>query len=374
VAWVVAAVVTVALVAAGVLVARGGRERSPAVLPAMDLDAASAAGAAAKPAPAGVRGAEPARPYDTGDAQRLWPPVTYKLPGPLPTLPDRSRAWKVADDTDAARVAALAAAFGLRGQPKEEPSGWTVRDGRRTLTVNRLAGLPWTYGVGLMATCVARPGGGPYRPGAGLQCLDADSPVPVRPSRPVDLPSREQAERIARDLAARAGLDLDGAQVGISDAYAARLASISPAIGGLPTSGFGWRVSVGSKGSIQHASGFLATPEPADAYPLIGVEEGFERLKKTPPLGPLLRADAPAIERDPCPAGSKVPCAAKPLPARVATVAGVRLGLQLAPAVPEGNRPAEVAYLLPAYLFDLEGGWTDIRSVVAVQDRYLTRP
>ena len=53
---------------------------------------------------------------------------------------------------------------------------------------------------------------------------------------------------------------------------------------------------------------------------------------------------------------------------------GVRLGLQLAPAVPRAGRPAEVAYLLPAYLFDLEGGWTDVRSVIAVPSRYLASP
>jgi hypothetical protein len=40
--------------------------------------------------------------------------------------------------------------------------------------------------------------------------------------------------------------------------------------------------------------------------------------------------------------------------------------------VAKGNRPAEVAYLLPAYLFDLDGGWSDVRPVIAVQDRYLT--
>ncbi|HYN17556.1 MAG TPA: hypothetical protein VEY96_05680, partial [Actinomycetes bacterium] len=196
--------------------------------------------------------------------------------------------------------------------------------------------------------------------------------APARPWRPVDLPSREQAERIARDLAAKAGLELDGAQVRVTDAYAARLVSIAPSVGGLPTAGFAWRVSVGSKGRIQHASGYLATPVRADTYPLIGVAEGFERLKRIPPIGPLLRADAPAIEKLPCPQGSKVDCAAKPLRARVATVTGARLGLQLAPALAKGNRPADVAYLLPAYLFELEGGWTDVRPVIAVQDRYLT--
>jgi hypothetical protein len=431
-AWVVAAAVTVALVAGAVWVAGGGPDRSPAVLPALDLGAAAAdtatadnAGASVAaepaPAPAGV-GAEPA-PKGGATIPRIWPPVTYRLKGPLPDLPDRARAWKVGADPGDGRVVTLAAALGLAGTPKEDPSGWTVRDGNRSLTVNRLAGAPWTYGTGVLGACVARVGG-PRRPGAGIQCLDPDAPVsnkpgtapaagagsasgsagaagagsapdpgnaggvsggrpvppvtvrpvaPVRPFRPADVPSREQAERVARDLAAKAGLDIDGAAVRITDAYAARLVTIAPAVGGLPTAGFSLTVTVGAKGRVQHASGYLATPEPADTYPLIGVEEGYERLKRTPPLGPLLRAQAPAREVNPCPAGAEVPCAARPLPARVATVTGARLGLQLAPTLATSGRPGGLAYLLPAYLFDLEGGWTDVRPIIAVQDRYLTR-
>jgi hypothetical protein len=71
---------------------------------------------------------------------------------------------------------------------------------------------------------------------------------------------------------------------------------------------------------------------------------------------------------------TRLPCTGKPAPKRTVTITGVRLGLQLTPGVARGSSPAEVAYLLPAYLFDLEGGWTDVQAVVAVQDRYLTRP
>jgi hypothetical protein len=188
VAWVVAAVVTAGLVTGGVLVARGGGDPSPAVLPALDLgaagqataDASSAAGAT-EPAPV-PGGTEPAkRSGDRADRPRLWPPVTYKLGGPLPSLPDRARAWKVGDSVDAARVAALAAALGLDGQPKQEPSGWTARDGRRVLVAHRLAGVPWSYGSGIFGACVTRTGGGPYRPGAGIQCLDPDAPLSSQP-------------------------------------------------------------------------------------------------------------------------------------------------------------------------------------------------
>ena len=391
----VAAVVTVALVAGGVLVARNRADREPAVLPALDLNATGQAVAGAdgttatnqapaagdarsgiEPAPA-PGGVAPAVPTGPGDA-RLWPRETYRLGGPLPDLPDQARAWKVGSSVDAGRVAALADALGMAGQPRQEANRWTVRDGRRVLVVYRLPGAPWSFGTNILG-CIPR-AGGPYQPSAGVQCLDPDaavaSPVaPARPPRPRDLPTRAEAERVARNLATRAGLDLAGGTVRVTDGFASRTVAIAPAVGGQPTSGLTWTVSVGANGTVQHASGWLATPEPADTYPLIGVQEGFERLKRAGPIGPRTPAEAPAIERVPCPASAKIPCTARPLPARVATVTGVRLGLLRAPAMATaaGARP-EVAYLLPAYLFDLQGGWTPVRAVVAVPDRYLTRP
>jgi hypothetical protein len=381
VAWVVAAVVTVGLVAGGVLIARDRPDRSPAVLPALDPDAAgppaprgAGARAAAEPAPA-AGAVAPARQTDPPDLPRPWPPVTYRLKGPLPSLPDRAKAWTLGNTTDPDRVADLAAALGLAGRPRQGPTGWTVQNGRRALVVTRAAGVPWTYGTDL-GVCGTRVGGGPYRPGPGIQCLDPNAQV-ASPSRPVDLPSPAEAERIARDLAARAGLELAGARVRVVDSWAARIVTIDPAVEGTPTSGISWTVTVGAGGAVRYASGWLATPRPGDTYPLIGVQAGFEQLKKARPLGPMSRVDVPTPVRRPClPAGGPGanPCTAKPLPARVATVTGVRLGLQLAPAIPKPGRPADVAYLLPAYLFDLEGGWTDMRAVIAVPSRYLTRP
>jgi hypothetical protein len=343
VAWVVAAVVTAGLVVGGALAAHSGGDRSPAVLPALDLGAAPAPGVS-----------QPARP-SAGVASRVSPPVTYRLGAPLPALPDRARAWKVGGTVDADRVAILAAALGLAGQPREEAFGWTVRDGPRALVVHKLAGVPWSFSS--LAGVVGR------------------QPVaPARPFRPPALPSPAEAERVARDLATRAGLDLDGATVRVSDSLTTRVVTIAPSVGGAPASGFSWTVAVGAKGVVQHASGHLATPEPADTYPLIGVEEGFERLKRSAPLGPILRPGvAPAVELDPCQAGDKLPCRGRPRP-RVTTVTGARLGLQLAPARAQGAGKPGVAYLLPAYLFDLKGGWTDLRAIIAVPDRYLPRP
>jgi len=414
-AWLVAAVVTAALVVGGVVIA-AGRDRAPAVLPPLDLnDAQTAAAATAAAAESARVGAvTPARPYDTGDAPQLWPPVTYKLRGSLPDLPDRARAWRLGTDADSERMAALVAALGLRGQLQEDQAGWTVSDRTRTLRVNRLAGLPWSYGNVVVGTCV----GGPWSPAGpagdrGIQCLATDtatarapkagaagggtagsvagspgSPGSVRPvvpgravkplPRPADLPSREAAERVARELAAKAGLALDGVSVRVVDGYAARMVTISPAVGGAPTHGFAWTVSVGPKERIQYASGWLATPQPADTYPLIGVAAGLERLRsRSAWWPPILRpnvVEGADLKGAPCPPETRLPCTGKQQPKQILTITGVRLGLQLAPGMPNGGRPAEVAYLLPAYLFDLEGGWTDVQSVVAVQDRYLTPP
>jgi hypothetical protein len=418
-AWLVAAVVTAALVAGGVVVA-GGRDREPATLPPLDLSGAQATGrthaeAAAEPARAPTPAA---RPYDIGDGPMLWPAVDYRLRGSLPDLPDRARAWKLGRDADSGRMAALAAALGLRGQIKRDQAGWAVSDGRASLRVNRLAGLPWSYGNVVAVPCVR----GPWSPAGptgdrGIQCLTKDTatakdpkagaagggavagttgpgagsptspgtPRPVVPGRiirplprPADLPSRETAERIARELAAKAGLGLDGAVVGVTDGYAARVVTIAPAVDGQPTNGVAWSVSVGPKGHVQYASGWLATPQPADTYPLMSEAEALKRLRERSAFWPpILRPNSDAAARMkevPCPPETRLPCTGKPAPKRTVTITGVRLGLQLTPAVAKDSRPAEVAYLLPAYLFDLEGGWTDVQAVVAVQDRYLTRP
>jgi hypothetical protein len=415
-AWLVAAVVTAALVVGGVVVAGGGRDREPAMLPPLDLNGAqstaAAAEAAAEPARVGAP-APAARPYDTGDAPTRWPSVTYRLRGSLPDLPDRARAWRLGTDADSGRMAALVAALGLRGQLKQDQAGWTVSDGRRRLRVNKLAGLPWSYGNVVVGACVGGPWPASPASGRGIQCLTTDtatakdpkagaagggttgsgagspaSPGSARPvvpgrlirplPRPVDLPSREAAERIARELAAKAGLALDGAAVQAADGYAARLVTIAPAVGGQPTHGVAWHISVGPKGRVQYASGWLATPQPADTYPLISEAEALQRLRQRSAFWPpILRpnvTEGARVKGVPCPPATRVPCTGKPLPKQTLTITGVRLGLQLAPGVAKGSRPAGVAFLLPAYLFDLEGGWTDVQSVVAVQDRYLTKP
>ncbi|HYY82066.1 MAG TPA: hypothetical protein VFD04_23210, partial [Actinomycetes bacterium] len=197
---------------------------------------------------------------------------------------------------------------------------------------------------------------GPVAPGSGSAATGS--------GRAVKLPSRQQAERIARDLAGRAGIGLDGASVRVVAGYRQWLVTIAPTVGGLPTAGLVTTVSVGSGGAVEAASGWLAAPRPADSYPLIGVAEGVKRLQRQVTVGPpFVRAE---LGKGRPPADSRV--------SREVTVTGVRLGLQQAAVAATGNHPAGVAYLLPAYLFELRGDWLPVRSVIAVQDRYLTPP
>ena len=381
VAWLVAVVVTGALVVGGVLVASDAPgERTPAVLPALQFGADEATAAPTGAGGPAATGRAPTGRAPTGrpDVYEL-PEVSYRVRGTLPELPGRARAWTVGTDLAGDRLAGLAAALGVRGQPDGDQSGWTVTGGRR-LRVDRQAGLPWRYGTTLPG-CRLPPGaaargvecvtpdvvGGPavplpkpclLRPSTGSGC-----PRPFPPSQLADLPSRQDAERTARDLAGRAGLDLAGASVRVTGGHAAWVVRIDPAVGGQPTSGLSWSVSVGPKGRVAAASGWLASPRPADSYPLIGVAEAVDRLKHQ-------RAVFPFPYRAAVEAGKQPLAPAK----RVLTVTGVRLGLQLGRVAPKGNRPAAVAYLLPAYLFEVEGDWLGVRAVIAVQDRYLTAP
>jgi hypothetical protein len=144
--------------------------------------------------------------------------------------------------------------------------------------------------------------------------------------------------------------------------------TVEPAVGGLPTSGFQLTVTVGPASRIVAAGGWLATPTPADRYPLIGVAQALKRLAAVQVGPPVVDPGVPVrCVRGPCPA----PAPPTPRPRTPVTVTGVRLGLQFAPVL-GGATPTSTAYLVPAYLFQLSNGVTE--PVIAVQDRFLSRP
>jgi hypothetical protein len=192
-------------------------------------------------------------------------------------------------------------------------------------------------------------------------------PVP----RPGDLPSRQEAERIARDWFAKSGVPLDGASVRAVQQWDRWVVTASPQVGGQPTIGYAAEAWIGTKGRVVHGSGWLSKPEAGANYPLIGVKEAFERLRNgrtwlPRPLAP----GVPAIAVQRCPNLKGV--------ARcqdvVKRITDVRLGLQYTAVLAAGGRAGRGAWLVPAYLFEINGDPDQVESVIAVADRYLRLP
>ena len=382
------------------VVAGRSSDSSPSRLPAIALGGESA----------GIRTVSAALSFPA-DA------IEYRVRGTLPDLPGRARAWEVGRDGDASRVEALAHALGLDGPVKAGAGGWTVSASGHSLRVERQPGLPWYFGPDARAigpcTVPATAAGAspaPDTPVAGSECglsgggvvrsagsadatgsamvsssatttastlavcplppcpqnavcpaLACPVPEPVpAPERPAGLPTREQAEGTARAVLAKAGVDLGGARVRVDDGFSQWQVTVDPQVGGLPTFGYAGSVSVGPKGAVEAANGWLTQPVRGDEYPLVTAAAGLERLKRSPfGIGPQpLAGGAPSC--DGC----------QTLPPQVRTITGVRVGLAFAPLLGPDNEGR--ALLVPVLLFDLEDGGTV--PVLAVADEFLPKP
>lgn len=124
----------------------------------------------------------------------------------------------------------------------------------------------------------------PCPPGASCDSSEAHSlpggePYPPTPAlrRPPDLPAKAEAERMARSFFTALGVDLDRFE--LRDEFLEWRAVVQPRVAAMPTVGWGFTVSVGSKGRITRASGFLAEPDRIGDYPLAGTTKALERLR-----------------------------------------------------------------------------------------------
>src|SRR6266536_1394606 len=310
-----------------------------------------------------------------------------RAPAALPALPGSAKAWTLDDQVTRAEVAALATRLGLAGEPRLTGSTWTVSDGSRRLFVNRLPGVPWSFSRTRLVCGGPVPGGVTPKGAAcasiepQLEGVPPDQPSPaasaprLEPPRPVELPDRSQAERVARALLGRVGAPLQGAELLALKELDRWFVSVSPPVGGLPTTERDWTVSVGPKGQVLAAGGWLATPQAAGTYPLISVRQALDRLRSRPVSGPITEPAPGRLARPaPCgPPSGQQPSRCAP-PRRVVT--GARLGLELATVLPQGAGGGRepLSYLVPAYFFQIDGSWTRQVAVVAVQDRFLTTP
>jgi hypothetical protein len=372
VAVAVGVLVAVGLGVGGVLVASRSGQRTPATLPALDVSGSvGQAGTATQAAPGRSGLAD-------GNAESRTPPsgrVQYQVRGKLPDLPRSARAWTLPDQVTRARVAELAGKLGLSGQPTRSGQTWTVTDGTRRLFVNQVAGGPWTYSAGRFV-CGGPVGG--IGPKGGIAPRVAGCPAlatpsgPSAPPRPVALlPDRATAQRIAGDLFARVQAPMQGTEIQLVQGFDRWSVSASPRVGGQPTVGYIWTAGIGAKGELLSATGWLDSPRRGDQYPLIGVQEALQRLRHRQVFGPVTdeSLSVPCARTERPHVGGCGP--AKPLSLQVTDV---RLGLQFASALaqPGGASRQTLGYLVPAYLFQINGSWERQASVIAVQDRFLT--
>jgi hypothetical protein len=256
-------------------------------------------------------------------------PITVEAQ--LPPLTGRARGYRIGDQPPAGAIERLADALGTHGPVESDVGGWVVRQDNRLVRVQRAPGLPWFFSL-LQGPCSLVPSDAlPSVPPAGpTDCPEAEGP-PSGPVRPPGFPGQDEALAAGMETLGRAGLGVSRPVV--VDQGSSWHIEAAPLIGDRPTSGLTWTATVGPGRAVAAASGFLAQPQPAETYRLVGTAKGLERARAF--------------------AGG--------------TVTGVRAGLMV-------GRLGDAPYLVPAYLFELQGATgapPPVVAVPAVEDRYL---
>ena len=351
-----AAVAALVIAAVGVTLAVRGDEPAPRRLEVLRLAAGGGARADAALEPAVVG-----------------PPPVYRLTGPLPDLgPAAPVARLTAGDVDEARVARIAAALGLDAPVRRTDDGFEVAGDTGTVMVS-----PSAIGVTVSWYEHAPPGTTHPDGGEVPGCDPGAGPCPDEPGRPAPppapraLPDPAGAERIARDLLARMGVNTSGWEVKVVDADTAvacspgtdcipqpsvvfqRTVTLSPTIDGIATTGLEWGVAVGDEGRVLGLWGTIAETEPLGTYPLRTTARAFEDLQAGRDVVGGVMAFA---ER----AGRPEP-AIEPPPTRAEIeVSGVRLRRMVVTHAGDGT-----ALLVPVYEF-LSPDGHPVAAVVAV--------
>ncbi|HET7488973.1 MAG TPA: hypothetical protein VFJ85_13670 [Acidimicrobiales bacterium] len=417
---VVAAAVVAFAVGVGVVAVVAGRGGGGADLVRLPAATGSATGTADAAAPTAERSIGALAPVI---------PLDYTVKGSLPDLPSSAAAYRLPTDTTADAVKRLAAALGVDGEPQPTAGGWVVHDAERSVQVMKAPGAPWSLSrcpeamtvssdgstAGVVkgcevaaaiagsggtavdlpatspqpapcpadATCAAPPATAVPEPVPGTKPVpDAQSagpplagpPVSVvppdqPPARP-DLPSREEATRVAKEAFARLGAGDQGFQ--LEDSWSNWSARVDGLVDGAAVPGLGTWLGIGPGGVIEYGSGMLARPERLGDYPLVSVQAGLDRLRRGFGAGVRpMAADGtpvrdgvvpPAVAVAPAEPGPPVTIE-QPVPAEPPVTHLVITGAHLT-LLQVGDA------LVPAFAFDLESGGTT-SPVPAVTDQWL---
>lgn len=111
-----------------------------------------------------------------------------------------------------------------------------------------------------------------------------EPPVPTTVPRPAGLPSEAEARATALDLLTATGLDVAGADVTVDGPYDAWYVGVELRVEGRP-SGLMAQVSVGAKGTIVSAAGFLGELERLGDYPVLDTRATIDRANAQSGIG-----------------------------------------------------------------------------------------
>ena len=293
------------------------------VLPIGSGGGASAAGSASAMRATAEDSAMATEPASPMPVER----VTYRLADGITGLGGEAPAYRMASKVDGDAVKALAERLGV---DEDEVS------------VEEQAGVPWSYGgdtpvsSSAVASCERPP-----------DCGDADACIaacapPKEPDPPADLPSRDEAERIAARIL---GEDY---KVAIEDepSFQGWHAFGIRTVDGMEVGGLEATVVVGSKGEVTYANGYLGEPEKLGDYPLVGAAETQKRLDEWYGGG----GGEIAVARDAI--GAPEPAMEDPamttptsIVERTVELTSVKVVLQFVPGYCSGDP----GYLVPAY-------------------------
>jgi hypothetical protein len=244
---------------------------------------------------------------------------TYEAGPDLPALPTNSTGYQYAPGAtvDAARVAELASALGVEGDPV--PGGGADVDGlswrvgpddgsEPTITIGADPQLnvnysqAWSDSVGVgcaiaveggtaaggTATDVVTEGAAPDSSPTDATTIDpaTEPATPVEPPQtcveqepPANVPSADEAEALAGDVLEAIGLDpADFEFETYADEWAASVTAWSRLDG--VRSPIAWGFGFGENAELQWMNGILATPVATGPYPLIGLDEALARLEE----------------------------------------------------------------------------------------------
>lgn len=315
-------------------------------------------------------------------------------------------------------IAKLADALGLPGKLQQQGAGWFVADNGRVLSVNPDPTLDWQLMPGEM-TCgggttgssgsgvvpgatgapdidIATPAGGVEAPAPGTATKPATEPnelnseptqvapppvggdcalsttvssgvacaapegaetlvaCPTPTAKPVA--SEDVARAAALALLKKVGVTAEAADVRVDEGYdGVRHVSVRRRVEGLPVEGMTAQIGVDASGAVVTASGQLAEPVLAGKYPMLPPTELAQHIADTR-VRMMMCLQKPGVEG----------CA--PPPPIVVTGASIGLSLAFPADYDKGD-----AYLLPAWLFTIEGD-PQPSAVVAVPSQYRTDP